>query len=86
MPWPARITGRFDFASRSTADAISGCGTVSLGRYPRSFTGDGSHVQSIFACCASFVMSTSTGPGRPDLARTNASFIAGMMSSTRVTR
>ncbi len=35
---------------------------------------------------ASFVMSTSTGPGRPDFAICKASRRAGAMSSARVTR
>ena len=86
MPWPARITGFFARLMRSTALASSPFDTASVGRYPRIATGRGSHSQFIFACCASLVMSTSTGPGRPDLARRKASFIAGMMSSMRVTR
>ena len=38
------------------------------------------------ACCASFVMSTSTGPGRPVPAISNAAAIASGMSSARFTR
>ena len=38
------------------------------------------------ACCASLVMSTSTGPGRPESAIWKALRTVGAMSSARVTR
>ena len=45
-----------------------------------------SQSNSQLPCCASFVMSTRTGPGRPPRATANASRIAGATSSGEVTR
>ena len=84
MPCPARISGplgRLDQLER----ALNSSG--------RALSGDVRHLRAAASqsnshddCCASFVMSMSTGPGRPDAARWNASLNAGAMSSTRVTR
>ena len=46
----------------------------------------GSHCPVVAACCASLVMSTTTGPGRPERATYIASWIAGAIWSTSVTR
>ena len=91
MPWPARITGRFAAASSAVALASdSAIGAVLSGAAQRSgqflvlSTACGS--QSASSCCAFFVMSTSTGPGRPEVAIRNASRSVGAMSAARVTR
>ena len=55
------------------------------GRYPgRSYFGG--HTKGTSACCASFVMSTSTGPGRPVVAISNAAAMAPGISAASFTR
>ena len=68
MPCPARITGRFALWINSSACLYSsGVGDRS-GRYPGNCGLTGFPSNSQVDCCASLVMSTSTGPGRPELA------------------
>ena len=53
---------------------------------PGSFTEWSAGSKSIVACCASLVMSISTGPGRPERAMWKAWRSVGAMSCARVTR
>ena len=64
-----QFTGLRDPRTRSAAFCRSLRPPLGSGRYARILTGRSSHSHSIEACCASFVISTSTGPGRPDFAR-----------------
>ena len=85
-PWPAKITGR-SAALMTAAASCSVASDASGTRRHRGTTGvAASQSNSQDACCASFVMSISTGPGRPDLAMTKASRTARATSSARVTR
>src|SRR2546430_2626360 len=54
-------------------------------RFGGSFGAQASQSNCVVACCASLVMSTSTGPGRPPLAMTNASRIVRATSPACVT-
>ena len=74
MPWPAKISGR-------SAALISAIGSTPIecpGRASAARSGRGGvPVElAVLPSCASFVMSTSTGPGRPLAAIANASRIA----------
>ena len=87
---PAAIQARPERERREPArdpelvilDADEWPGRASAARSGAAASQSNSHDPS----CASFVTSTSTGPGRPVDAMANASRIAGAMSAARVTR
>ena len=84
-PCPARMTGRF--AASINSAALSSRSTRAPRRFPlRGRRGGASAGASTVACCASLVMSISTGPGRPDRATWNASRTVAGMSCALVTR
>ena len=83
-PWPARITGRF-----AALNQLGGAREIGRARAP-AFRGArgargaaASQSNSHDACCASLVMSISTGPGRPSCAIWNASRTAAATSCAR---
>ncbi len=72
--------------SAPTASAMLCSRNIEHGVSYASFSGAAAaKSNSAVACCASLVMSTSTGPGRPELATRKASRSTGAMSSARVT-
>ena len=85
MPWPARMTGRCAELINSRARAIDAEFTTHSGR-ACGLGAAASQLKSHDDCCASLVMSISTGPGRPLAAMWNASRTAGARSCARVTR
>ena len=85
MPWPARISGRCAVLISSSALAIEAELTTTSGR-ACGLGAAASQSKSHDDCCASLVMSISTGPGRPLSAMWNASRTAGATSCARVTR
>ena len=80
------MTGRCASFRSAAARAIADAGASGLDRQPGTLGAAPSQSNSHDACCASLVMSISTGPGRPDLAITKASRTARATSSARVTR
>ena len=76
MPWPARMTGRW-------AELIKVIGSPVVKGVEHGAVA--SQSKAAEPVCASLVMSTWTGPGRPLLATAKASRITGAISLVRVT-